>query len=471
VHLVRRLLAIVTAVVALAAGGPASAASFTHSDLTLRMSDGVQLAATLYEPVGAAPPAGWPAIVMFHALGGIRADMNVLAEAFFANQGYAVLTFDARGHGASGGLWGLDGPRENADARTLFDWLAARGEVDAKHIGAYGISLGGGEVWNSTAIAHVPWAAIVPEATWTDLYSALFPQNLSKSGLILQLSQLVPDSRTDPEILVRKGDAVQSSNLASLHQLTDSRSVKGLLGSVTTPTLMIQGRRDFLFDIDQALAAYRALRGPKRLYLTDLGHAPSNFLTPDLVPAEHEATQWFDRFLKGMPNGIDTGSSIALAKDPYTGSVKYAAVPTTRRLAFRVGARTIGGAGKIMQTFTLPRRALETFGAPVVTLSLGRSTFSHLIAVVSSIGPDGRETLISDGGVPLRIGTRKVAIRLLDQAVHIPPGSKLRLTLAGSSTAQSGGNLLYLATVSPTSTLRVRGGTVSLSVLKQAISG
>src|SRR5439155_12242798 len=134
--------------------------SFTHSDLTLRMSDGVQLAATLYEPVGAAPPAGWPAIVMFHALGGIRADMNVLAEAFFANQGYAVLTFDARGHGASGGVWGLDGPRENADARALFDWLAARGEVDAKHIGAYGIALGGGAAWVSAQIAHSTWAAV-----------------------------------------------------------------------------------------------------------------------------------------------------------------------------------------------------------------------------------------------------------------------------------------------------------------------
>jgi predicted acyl esterase len=471
VHLVRRLFALATAVVALAAGGPAAAASFTHSELTLRMSDGVDLAATLYEPAGARPAAGWPAIVMFHGLGGTRASMNALAEAFFAGDGYAVLTFDARGHGASGGLWGLDGPNENADARTLFDWLAARGEIDTKHIGAYGISLGGGAVWNSTVLAHVPWAAIVPEATWTDLFSALFPQNLAKSGLILQLSSLVPDSRTDPEILTRKGDAVQSSALASLHELTDSRSVKGRLGSVTTPALMIQGRRDFLFDIDQALAAYRQLHGPKRLYLTDLGHAPSNFVTPDLVQAEGHAVQWFDRFLKGMPNGIDTQPPIELAKDPFTGSVKYATVPATRRLALRVRGRTIGGTGKIVQTFALPRRAVETFGSPVVTLSLGRSTFSHLIAVVSYIGANGGETVVSDGGVPVRPGTRKVAIRLLNESVLIPPGAKLRLTLAGSSSAQSAGNLLYLATVSPTSTLRVRGGTLALSVLRKPISG
>jgi ABC-2 type transport system ATP-binding protein len=434
------------------------------------MSDGVDLAATLYEPTGTPPAAGWPAIVMFHGLGGTRASMNLLAETFFANQGYAVLTFDARGHGASGGLWGLDGPNENSDARALFDWLSARGDIDAKHIGAYGISLGGGAVWNSTAIAHVPWAAIVPEATWTDLFSALFPQNLSKSGLILQLSQLVPDSRTDPEILARKGDAVQSSALASLHALTDSRSARSHLSGLTTPTLMIQGRRDFLFDIDQALAAYRLLRGPKRIYFTDLGHAPSNFTSPDLVEAENEVVRWFDRFLKGMPNGDGTQPQIAVAKDPFTGSVEHKGVPAAKRLPFRVFGRAIGGTGKIVQTIALPRSGVETFGAPVVTLSLGRSTFTHVIAVLSYVGANGSETVVSDGGVPVRPSTRKVSIRLLDQVVRIPPGAKLRLTLAGNSAAQSSGNALYLATVSPTATLRVRGGTVSLSVLRKTIS-
>jgi predicted acyl esterase len=124
-----------------------------------------------------------------------------------------------------------------------------------------------------------------------------------------------------------------------------------------------------------------------------------------------------------------------------------------------------------VQTFALPRRAVETFGSPVVTLSLGRSTFSHLIAVVSYVGANGSETVVSDGGVPVRPGTRKVAIRLLNESVLIPPGAKLRLTLAGSSSAQSAGNLLYLATVSPTSTLRVRSGTLALSVLRKPISG
>src|SRR4051794_41893816 len=64
----RRVLLITFAsLVALCAAGRASAGT---QELTLHMSDGVDLAATLYEPSAAAPPAGYPAIVLFHGIGG-----------------------------------------------------------------------------------------------------------------------------------------------------------------------------------------------------------------------------------------------------------------------------------------------------------------------------------------------------------------------------------------------------------------
>jgi predicted acyl esterase len=98
-----RILAVLaTFAVGLAAAG--HAAAFTKTDGTVVMDDGVKIATTLYLPDGTPPTAGWPAIVMLHGLGGRRQDMNLLAEAFFANQGYAVLTYDVRGHGESGGV-------------------------------------------------------------------------------------------------------------------------------------------------------------------------------------------------------------------------------------------------------------------------------------------------------------------------------------------------------------------------------
>src|SRR5207248_1179923 len=144
-----RLAVLAAALAAAALAGQAQGATFTARDLTIPGAGGTPLAATLYEPTGAPPAGGFPAVVMFHGLGGTRASVDPLARSFFADQGYVVLAFDARGHGASGGLWDLDGPNANADARAVYDFLAARPEVAPTKIGAFGVSLGGGAVWNS----------------------------------------------------------------------------------------------------------------------------------------------------------------------------------------------------------------------------------------------------------------------------------------------------------------------------------
>jgi predicted acyl esterase len=81
------------AVAALVLATPARA--FTKEDMRLPMSDGAEVAATLYLPDGAAPAGGWPAIIALHGLGQTRAASNVAAEQAFAPNGYAVLTADA----------------------------------------------------------------------------------------------------------------------------------------------------------------------------------------------------------------------------------------------------------------------------------------------------------------------------------------------------------------------------------------
>src|SRR5204863_1552375 len=130
-----RRLAALLGVFAAAAVWAGAANAFTKTDGTLLRDDGVTLATTLYVPDGTPPAGGWPGILMLHGLGGSRQDMNFLAESFYVPRGYAVLTYDARGHGQSGGVVTIDGPREIADARAAFDWLAAQPGVDRTHIG------------------------------------------------------------------------------------------------------------------------------------------------------------------------------------------------------------------------------------------------------------------------------------------------------------------------------------------------
>ena len=110
---------------------------------------------------------------------------------------YVVLTVDARGHGDSGGLIGIDGPNELRDVQTLYAWLAARPDVADARIGAWGISLGGGAVWTSL-VAGVPWAAVEVVESWTNLRSALVPQGLAKSGVIAGFIGSLPPARIDP---------------------------------------------------------------------------------------------------------------------------------------------------------------------------------------------------------------------------------------------------------------------------------
>ena len=146
------------------------------------MDDGVAIAFTRYTPDGAAPPGARPGVVVLHGLGGNRGTVASIATSF-ADAGYSVLAYDARGHGESGGDVTLAGPREVADLRAVRNAFAARPDVSDTRIGAWGISYGGGQIWNALA-AGVPFAAAEVVETWTSLYDALWPQNLARSGIV-----------------------------------------------------------------------------------------------------------------------------------------------------------------------------------------------------------------------------------------------------------------------------------------------
>jgi predicted acyl esterase len=432
------------------------------------MDDGVSIAATLYLPDGAAPSGGWPGLVFLHGLSGKRQDMNALVEGYgFLPGNYAILTFDARGHGESGGLVGIDGPREVADVRAIRNWLAARPDVSDTRIGAWGISYGGGAIFNSLA-ARVPWGAVVTVETWTDLYAALMPQGLVKSGLVAGLAGSIPPERRDPSL-----NAVQAAafagNTAAVKPWAAERSSLSRLGSVTTPVFMAQGRRDFLFGIDQATRALGALKGPKFLYIGNHGHAPSTFPASDTGFLMTSARGFFDCFLRNP--GCDTVPRATwLAPEGWNGTGTLTESPTgtnvrTKTTTFALpGVSTIGKSGKVVRTTPRLRNAIEVFGSPKVEVSVAPSGgWSRLVAVLTATTARGDEILVSAGGVPTKAGARKVTIQLIDQATYIPKGSRLQLTLASSSTAQSSGNLLYLDLPMP-STARVRVGTAVLKL-------
>ena len=474
---VGRHLVVATGALALALVWAGAAAAFTKQDEVVTMGDGVPIATTLYLPDGPAPAAGRPAVMMLHGLSGRRGDLAAIAEQQYVTNGYVVLTFDARGHGESGGVVGLDGPAEIGDVRVLFDRLAARPDVDRARIGAWGVSYGGGAILRA-AVDGVPFAALAPHITWSDLYGALLPQDFAKSGVVFGFVQGI---QRPSELVTRvKDDALASRNHAALRAISAERSSLAGLAGLRTPTFWLHGKRDFAFDLGQAVQAYARHPGPKRLYLGNLGHAPSTFASDDAAYFLAQGRAWFDRWLKGLPNGIDTSPPVELAPTPFVEARigRYRSLPAVRQETASVftipRTRTIGAGGKLVYDSTLMRGPAETFGA--VTVSVAASTtgrWPHLVAVLSALPPGGGEVVVGAGGVrtaSLRRRATRLRIRLLGTSTPIPARSRLRLTLAATSLAQNPANLVYLQSAPAGSRITLGGVTISMPLLRRPVS-
>jgi ABC-type branched-subunit amino acid transport system substrate-binding protein/esterase/lipase len=453
-------------VAALALVWTAAAHAATPQQLTVPLPDGASASCSLTLPDAGAPQAG---VMLFHGLGGRHQDVEPLATNFFAPAGYATLECDARGHGAKPlCCWALAAPPVVADVQAEFSWFQQR--IGTNNIGALGISLGGGTIWNAAA-SGVPFKALVPVITWTNLQTALAPQSFAKLGLVLLLSQAVPASLWSP-VLQQAAAALTAGNTSqgSGVDWNANQSIQKL-GGFSTPTLMIQGRHDFLFDIDQVIATYKLLTGPKRVYLGNFGHAPDSTTTaPDQAYFWPLAVKWFDRFLQGTQNGVDK-VAFELGHDPWDGkTTTYAGPPPTKRISVNLpGSKAISGAaGKVVRSVRVTGGPHETFGDTTVTIRYsGASEWDRLVAVLCV---QGNSTPISVGGVKISGASGKATIRLMNESVKIPAGKKLVLYVGPTSLIQDPADAVYIASVPSTAKVTIGKITLNLSVLKKAVS-
>jgi X-Pro dipeptidyl-peptidase (S15 family) len=412
---VRRL-----ALVALALGlWAAPAQAFSKQTGARTMSDGTSIAYDLYEPDGAAPAAGWPGVVVLHGLGGSKEDMAPIAQVFVSH-GYAALAYSARGSGTSTGNLELAGPNEIADERALEQWFAGLPEVSDTQIGAWGISYGGGQVWNGLA-AGIPYKAAEVVETWTDLYTALWPQDVARSGIVAGFARAVV--ARSPLIAANATNAVQSLDLPAIRALVGPRSSFTQLPSVTAPVYMFQGRVDWAFDVTQALNGFTRVRGPKKLYVGQFGHPPSTFPGPDFDYVMAQGVAWFDHYLGGAPNGIDTAKPVTIAAATGTRKATYAGLPKTKVVP--VGFRGTA----LRRTGASFRQPVETFGTSLLKVQVQKvSHYPRLVATVLA-----GKTPILHGAIAPKKGLQ--TIRLANYVQYVPKGTKLSVVFGPASAA------------------------------------
>ena len=451
---------------ALVCTGSASAAP-SWTEVTITASDSTSLACAYILPSGTEPAEGWPGVILFHGLGQSYADMQPFGSAL-AQFGFAALACDARGTGASGGKFGLDGPTEVQDAQDLFNWFATSPNVSDTQIGAVGLSLGGAEVWNAAA-AGVPFKAIVPAVSWTNLGQALNPNGVPKTGLVEILSHEVPISNWDPALAQMGQALLQGDVTPAVTSAEAARSSRPQLHSLKVPTLLLQGRHDFLFDMGQAIAAWKLLAGPKRLYLGDLGHPPAKNPPAEQTDYAEAAIGWFIHYLASgeTPNG-----GVQLAHDPWDGRWStYKKLPQTRAASVNLpGKSFINGLHYGFRSARLTGGPHETFGDGFVTVHYsGATNWTHLAATVSV---QGNKTPVTAGAAPIKSSSGVVKIPLMDEAVLLPRGKKLVIKLGATSADNvwHRGTPIYADAPAQGASIKVGTASLKLSFLRHAVS-
>jgi len=178
---------------------------FTRTDITFD-SHGERLAAWLYRP---SPEAGRPVpiVVMAHGLGSLRTMGLDAYAARFAEAGYAVLVFDYRGFGESGGepRHLITRKRQREDWRAAITHARTLPGIDPAKVILWGTSLSGGHVITLAADPATPIAAVIAQVPFTDgVASSVSPSmRTSSKATLLAVRDLLAKLLGRPPVTIR----------------------------------------------------------------------------------------------------------------------------------------------------------------------------------------------------------------------------------------------------------------------------
>jgi predicted acyl esterase len=434
-------------------------------ELTIASFDGTELAASFYVPDAEGPH---PSVLITHGWANTRSSEAVTALAeVYANNGYAVLTYDSRGFGDSGGLVGVDGPNEVGDARELITYLAGREEVQSEGedpvVGMDGYSYGAG-IQLRTAAVDDRIDAIVPRWAWHDLRLSNDPNGVVKwpwtytlfvSGVFASLStdaggDGVPD--VDPTFLALASEAGATGEAPdALREFWASRSPgpQGELADIEAPTLLVHGWHDRLFTPNEAFANYRGLENAAeaKLLVYDGGHdllgAPGDDDPTQIEFLTRAALTWFERHLKGreLPESARLGP-VTLYRSGGGSNASfesYDSLPARER-AFALSEAAGSGTTSLSTAPGRPTTAAFDFDvdAPLALAGAGELTFRVtprggvpiLSATLATVSDDGAETVLKDQVAVTRIegsGERVMTLDLIGVEATLEAGETLRL--------------------------------------------
>lgn len=353
-----------------------------REDRILRM-DGVPIDTSYFHAKGSGKR---PAVLIGHGFGGSKNDVRAQAEKLAAD-GYAVLTWSARGFGKSGGEISLNDPdHEVKDVSRLIDWLATRPEVELDkkgdpRVGLTGASYGGAV--SLLAAGHDERVdAIAPVITYWNLADALFPDGVFKklwAGIFITTGGGC--ERFEKQLCeMYERVAVSGKPDAEAVKLLTERSPSAVADRIKVPSLLLQGQSDSLFPLGQADAMQKAISAngaPVSVDWISGGHDGGDSETGRV---EGRVGDWFDRYLK-KDTGAATGPAFRVTRtggvDSTDGAALLRGASSDTYPGLRSGGRDIalGGGTK---TFRNPAGAAPPAISAVPGVGGGLAQLSSL---------------------------------------------------------------------------------------------
>ncbi|MEA2608332.1 MAG: uncharacterized protein QOJ75_575, partial [Chloroflexota bacterium] len=334
--------------------------------------DGVALSANLWLPVplAAEPTARFPAILEMIPYGkdNWRRNADIARGTWLAQRGYVLCRLDVRGTGSSGGI-ALDEytEAETRDGYDTVEWLAAQPWCTGA-VGMWGISYGGFTAIQVAKLRPPHLRAIVPIQATDDRYltDVHYIGGCATASELSQyaVSQVAMNAMPPDPAIVGEGwradwlarlEATPPWLVEWLRQQTDgpywrAGSLAPDYGAIEAAILNVGGWMDSY--VDAALRMQAGCRAPSRTIVGNWVHGLPSSATPGPnIDELHELLRFFDRWLKGMPNGAADEPAVVWFEREFADPVPFPEVLPGRWRAARafphpaVEARTWAFAG------------------------------------------------------------------------------------------------------------------------------
>jgi ABC-2 type transport system ATP-binding protein len=473
----------------------AAAGPTIENDIIVRSSDGTPIVSTLMLPEGASADAPVPVIMGTHGWGGTRSTTPSGLTQRLLDNGYAILTWDSRGFGESGGEANVGAPGfEVEDAKALLDYLASRDEIltdgpNDPRVGWIGGSNAAGVQFNTAALDD-RLEAIVPEISWGNLIQDLTPNGVPKqtwdallygagfaTGVAngLQSSAGPQTGAYPPQIHQGFAEiATTGTNSQPIVDWFSFRSTTTRSADIRTPTLIIQGTVDVLFPLEDAFNNYlniKKSKTPVKLIAYCAGHTLAGCAYPGGASGypggdegkppiyQDRIVSWLDKYVKGRKK-VKTGPPIEWqAQDGLYYGAKSYPLPKSKVLSFApVSTGTLfgpgpgggdgpsdgnpapsGEIGRSAKRDVVVPPAIKTtsiLGVPQVKIT-GTVTGAraHVFLELVDVAPDGTRVTVDDQVMPVSLpsGAFDRTLDLHGIAWRLEPGHSLELEVTTGS--------------------------------------